>query len=496
MKKGRLAPYILVSFLIHAGVIIGAQQFLKLPAEESESVEFIPVEMVVVRAESPASQPVLAPGDRIWPEKALQTKSRVIMETMTDRSADDKATPIPQAGRFEPSVTIEGMATTGIIAEALVGESPDSNPRIPVSQILPSQISAVPSAPIETAFLEVKTPAVLTEAKAKPTPADFQIPQKVATPLPASRPGAEPGFDPPLFATKSNDEPQMNVAMVPTRGFTPKARNGESFAGKPMSLTSQIFPSQVSPVTPSEPAESSQLDVKIPSVLTEAKAKPTPADFQIPQKVATPLLGSRPVAQPIFETPPLATDHHDEPRLTLDTNPRLKDVPRAPETETIAGKPMILASQMSPLQFSSADPSPPPKSLPLDVRIPAVLIEAKAGTIPAYLGSSLKIEKPLASRRPREDLAAEHQPIPGEGTYEPLLRVSTLQVQSQPNGAQVFVNGMLIGETPLAWELPLGKHEVRLALPDYYEWDAQVELTPEHKTLPIRYRLVPIEETQ
>ena len=497
MKKGRLAPYILVSFLIHAGVIIGAQQFLKLPAEESESVEFIPVEMVVVRAESSAPQPVLAPGDRIWPEKALQTKSRIMMETMSDRSADDKGTPIPQAGRFEPSVTMAGMATTGIIAEAPAGESADSKPRIPVSQISPSHISPVaPLAPIETAFLEVKIPAVLTEAKAKLTPADFQTPQKVATPLPVSRPGAEPGFDPPLFVTNSNDEPHMNVALVPTRGFTPMARNGESIAGKPMSLASQIFTSQVSPVTPSEPAESSQLDVKIPSVLTEAKAKPTPADFQIPQKVATPLLGSRPVAQPIFETPPLATDHHDEPRLTLDTNPRLKDVPRAPETETIAGKPMILASQMSPLQFSSADPSPPPKSLPLDVRIPAVLIEAKTGTIPAYLRSSLKIEKPLAGRGPREDLAAEHQPIPGEGTYEPLLRVSTLQVQSQPNGAQVFVNGMLIGETPLAWELPLGKHEVRLALPDYYEWDAQVELTPEHKTLPIRYRLVPIEETK
>ncbi len=74
--------------------------------------------------------------------------------------------------------------------------------------------------------------------------------------------------------------------------------------------------------------------------------------------------------------------------------------------------------------------------------------------------------------------------------------VSTLQVQSQPNGAQVYVNSMLIGETPLAWELPLGKHEVRLALPDYYHWDAQVELTAEHKTLPITYRLVPIEETQ
>ena len=234
----------------------------------------------------------------------------------------------------------------------------------------------------------------------------------------------------------------------------------------------------------------------MPKVLVEAEAKLTPADSRAPQKVATPLPGSRPAAEPVFETPPVATERHDEPRLSLNPNPTLSDVPRAPEAETITGKPLILASQRTPMQFAPADPSPPPKSLPLDVRIPVVPIEAKTATIPAYPRSSLKIETPLASRRPRKDLAAEHPPIPGEGTYEPLLRVSMLQVQGQPNGAQVYVNGMLIGETPLAWELPLGKHEVRLALPDYHEWDAQIELIPEHKTLPIIYRLVPIEETQ
>jgi hypothetical protein len=263
-----------------------------------------------------------------------------------------------------------------------------------------------------------------------------------------------------------------------------------------MILASQIIPSQVSPVNPSEPVESSQMEVKIPAVLVEAEAKLTPAEFQTPQRVATPLPGTRPAAEPVFETPLVATERHDESRLKLNSNPTLSDVPRALELETIAGKPVILASQMSPLQLSPADPSPPTRSSPLDVRMPAVPIEAKAVTIPAYPRPSQKIETPLASRRPRENLAAEHQPIPREGTYEPALRVSTLKVQSQPNGAQVYVNGMLIGETPLVWELPLGKHEVRLALPDYYGWDAQVELTPEHKTFPIRYRLVPIEETQ
>lgn len=391
MKKGRLAPYILVSFLVHAGFLIGAHQLLKLPAEELESAEFIPVEMVVVREESPASHPELAPGDRIWPKKALQTKSRIMMETMIDRSADDIAGPIPKAGGLEPTMTIAGMATIGFTAEAQAGESTDSKSIVQASQILPSQISPVaPSVPVETALLEIKMPAVLFEAKAKLAPADFHPPQKVVTPLPDSRLAVEPAFEPPAFVTKSNDEPH----------------------------------------------------------------------------------------------------------LTLDPNPTLRNVPRAPKAATVAGKPVMLAPRVSPLQFSPADPSPPPMSSPSDVRMPAVPIEAKAAIIPAYPQSSQKIETLLAIRRPREDLTAEHQPIPREGTYEPVLMVSTLQVQSQPNGAQVYVNGMLIGETPLARELPLGKHEVRLTLPDYYHWDAQVELTAEHKTLPIKYRLVPIDETQ
>jgi hypothetical protein len=209
--------------------------------------------------------------------------------------------------------------------------------------------------------------------------------------------------------------------------------------------------------------------------------------------VATPLPGTRPAVEPDFETPPVATERHEEPHLTLNPNPRLKDVPRTPLTETIAGKPLILASQVTPLQFAPADPSPPPTSLPLDVRVPAVPIEAKTATIPAYLRSPQKIETPPASRRPRDDLVAEQQPILREGTFEPVLMVSTLQVQSRPNGAQVYVNGMKIGETPLAWELPLGKHEVRLALPDYYDWQAQIELTEGHKTLPIFFRLLPVE---
>jgi ABC-type cobalt transport system substrate-binding protein len=419
------------------------------------------------------------------------------METMTERSADDIATPIPKVGGFEPSVTIVGLASTDFIAEAQAVEGADSKPLVLASQILPSQISPVaPLAPIETILLEVNMPAVFVEAGAKMTPTDSQTSRRVATPLPGTRPVVEPVFEPPPLATTSNDEPRMNVVMDPTRGFTPVARNVESVAGKPMILASQIFPSQVSPVNPSEPVESSQIEIKMPSVLVESEAKLIPADTQTSQRVATPLPGTRPAVKPVFEPPPLATESNDEPRMNVVMVPTRGFIPVARNGESITGKALILVSQVSPLQFAPADPSLPPMSSPLDVRIPAIPIEAKSALISAYPQSPQKIEIPLASQQPRKNFAAEHQPIPKEDAYEPVLMVSTLQVQSQPNGAQVYVNGMLIGETPLARELPLGKHEVRIALPDYYQWDAQVELTSDHKMLPIIYRLVPIDETQ
>jgi len=68
-----------------------------------------------------------------------------------------------------------------------------------------------------------------------------------------------------------------------------------------------------------------------------------------------------------------------------------------------------------------------------------------------------------------------------------------LEVETNPIGAQVFVDDGFKGNTPLHLKLPLGKHEIRLSLPDYYPWEAQVEVSEEGKT-PLAVRLIPIEE--
>jgi len=68
--------------------------------------------------------------------------------------------------------------------------------------------------------------------------------------------------------------------------------------------------------------------------------------------------------------------------------------------------------------------------------------------------------------------------------------LSSLRVESEPLGAQVFVDGTFRGKTPLTLGLPVKKYEVRLTFPEHHDWEAQVQLTKGEET-PLQVRLVP-----
>lgn len=56
------------------------------------------------------------------------------------------------------------------------------------------------------------------------------------------------------------------------------------------------------------------------------------------------------------------------------------------------------------------------------------------------------------------------------------VEVATLKISSHPEGANVFVDNTLMGQTPLDLPLPLGTYEVKLNSDGYLEWKAPVEL--------------------
>ena len=77
------------------------------------------------------------------------------------------------------------------------------------------------------------------------------------------------------------------------------------------------------------------------------------------------------------------------------------------------------------------------------------------------------------------------------GTALSPVASSTLAVTSTPDGAQVFVDSMFKGITPLDISLIPGSYEVRLNLPDHYEWEAQIQIGEEDPA-PLTVRLVSI----
>ena len=62
------------------------------------------------------------------------------------------------------------------------------------------------------------------------------------------------------------------------------------------------------------------------------------------------------------------------------------------------------------------------------------------------------------------------------GSQNRTKETAVLQISSEPLGAQVYVDNKFEGKTPLNLNLPLGKHELRLNLPEHLEWEAQVDL--------------------
>ncbi len=95
--------------------------------------------------------------------------------------------------------------------------------------------------------------------------------------------------------------------------------------------------------------------------------------------------------------------------------------------------------------------------------------------------------QPQATTEKKIEMKAQPSPAPEK------VRLLPLRVESIPKGAEVYIDGALMGQTPTRLDLPAGKHEVRLALTSYYHWEARVELKKEGTT-PLLVRLIPINE--
>jgi hypothetical protein len=67
-----------------------------------------------------------------------------------------------------------------------------------------------------------------------------------------------------------------------------------------------------------------------------------------------------------------------------------------------------------------------------------------------------------------------------------------VKIDSHPSDAQVFIDGILKGNTPMQIGLYKGKYEVRISKPRYHHWEVQVNLD-EDGEVPLYGELMPVD---
>ncbi|UCH20328.1 MAG: PEGA domain-containing protein, partial [Deltaproteobacteria bacterium] len=98
-------------------------------------------------------------------------------------------------------------------------------------------------------------------------------------------------------------------------------------------------------------------------------------------------------------------------------------------------------------------------------------------------------DKPVFAEQAAEKTAKQAAKQPAEQAVKTALQ-ALLEVDSKPSGAQVYIDDALEGETPLKFDLPVGKHEIRLSLKDHHDWEAPL-LIEEQGEIPLLITLLP-----
>jgi serine/threonine-protein kinase len=142
------------------------------------------------------------------------------------------------------------------------------------------------------------------------------------------------------------------------------------------------------------------------------------------------------------------------------------------ETETVILAPLV-APAPSPATTeplaTAATRSPAPEPPPIAPSRPRPILLALVLTI--TVAASVPFLVPGGPRRVMDWL--------GKPDADPSAprRVATLEAQSLPDGAELWIDGTLKGITPLQVRLGLGRYSVKAVAPGFEEWSSELELT-------------------
>jgi hypothetical protein len=149
---------------------------------------------------------------------------------------------------------------------------------------------------------------------------------------------------------------------------------------------------------------------------------------------------------------------------------------------TAAPRETLAPGEASPPPSASASPPPTVASPAARANAPAgpPVITGAPGSTDAPETATAQQGTPAAGTAPASEPRIQVPPAAvGAGPRVPPETPGGLQILSRPAGAEVFVDGALVGRTPLlVASVAPGAHEVRIELPGHRRWATSVRVEP------------------
>lgn len=230
MNKKRLIPSLLLSFLIHLGVLTGINVVFAPTPGMPQWRELIPVDMVILEEDEEGFQSDLRLKETDFSKELLIAKAQTAKGTPSTTPVEDVPGPIPKEGTFKPSVNMEQIPTPGVLPPGQEGKEVESRRVITRSPSLPQRLPAIPHfSSDQSPLLEVEEPRVLTLAEKGGIPTDSTTLEKITAPLGRNRSHSEFISDlPPIPTIRSPALPEEREMMLARQGKTPQSRIGKS----------------------------------------------------------------------------------------------------------------------------------------------------------------------------------------------------------------------------------------------------------------------------
>ena len=230
MNKKKLIPSLLLSFLIHLGLLTGIDVFLAPTPGMPEWPNLIPVDMVIIEEKEEGSQSDLTFKKTGFSKDPLIAKAETAKGTPSTTPVEDFPGPIPKEGTFKPSLNVEQIPTPGVLPPGQEGKEVQSRQVVSRSLSPPQRLPEIPPSPSDQSLLlEVEEPRALTLAKKGGIPTDSTTLEKITAPLGRNRP--HPDFVSnllPIPTVRSPAVPEKREMMLARQEETLQSRVGKS----------------------------------------------------------------------------------------------------------------------------------------------------------------------------------------------------------------------------------------------------------------------------